>query len=199
MKFAENSASLSYFAVKMVAHNKTSKTLQEWYRVLCVMWSLDWWLLDNVIPLGHRFMTPDIICCWDSAGSPLNQNEKSPLDTKASAQLKFILWDRVAILLSWLFDWSIRFNRNLAFHFHNCGNLWRINLWSLSLFSPTKLCTPCVSRIVFFFSFFKCRFILDVVFLSGLRPMPVMTLLVKRKRMHLSKKIESLSNWRVRI
>ena len=49
----------------------------------------------------------------------------------------------------------------------------------ISLFSPTKLCTPCVSRIVFFFSFFKSRFILDVLFLSGLRPMPVMTLLVK--------------------
>ena len=32
---------LELFAVKMVAHNKTSKTLQEWYRVLCVMQSLD--------------------------------------------------------------------------------------------------------------------------------------------------------------
>ena len=50
---------LELFAVKMVAHNKTSKTLQESYRVLCVMWSLDWWLIDNVIPLGHRIMTDD--------------------------------------------------------------------------------------------------------------------------------------------
>ena len=32
------------------AHNKSSETLQE----LRVMWSLDWLLIDNVIPLGHR-------------------------------------------------------------------------------------------------------------------------------------------------
>ena len=48
----------------------------------------------------------------------------------------------------------------------------------LSFFLNKTVYSVCQSNRVFF-SFFKSSFILHVLFLSGLRPMPVMTLLVK--------------------
>ena len=131
------------------AHNKSSETLQE----LRVMWSLDWLLIDNVIPLGHRSALKYNLLLRLA----LNENEKA-CSMKKLPHSWNLFWG-----IEWLSSWvdpvwlirSIRFNRNLAFHSHNCGNLWRINL--TLFFSSTKLCTPCVSRIMFFFISFHSR------------------------------------------
>ena len=161
----------------MVAHNKTSKTLQESYRVFIrVMWSLDWWLIDNVIPLGHRSALKYNLLLRLA----LNENEKA-CSMKKLPHSWNLFWG-----IEWLSSWvgpvwqvrSIWFNRNLAFHFHNWGNLWRINLWSFFFLNKTVFSLRQSNHVFFFF---LSRFILDVWFLSGLQPMPMMRLLVLRK------------------